>query len=206
MRYFKSIFALSAFFISIHVFAQQNAVTDDGKKVILNGDGTWQYVKKQNEPAPVSVRPLSASDLIKSDKIKFGVYYNKKHWGLTDEPLTPSCEFSFRHKKGDAFVMAITERIGVPLETLRDAAINNFKEKASKMEVLDSGYKYVNGIKILTMKVAATVNGIDVIYYGYYYGSDTMTIQLLAFTGANLYNEYKDDIFELLDGFTIFKD
>jgi hypothetical protein len=206
MRYFKSISALSVFFITIQLFAQQNAVTDDGKKVILNGDGTWQYVKERTEPAPVSVRPLASTELIKSDKIKFGVYYNKAHWSLTDEPLTPACEFSFKHKKGDAYVMAITERIGVPLETLRQLALNNFKEKSTKMEVLDSGYKYVNGIKILTMKVSATVNGINVIYYGYYYGSDTMTVQLLAFTGAGLYSEYKDDIFELLDGFTIFKD
>jgi hypothetical protein len=39
--------------------------------------------------------------------------------------------------------------------------------------------------------------------YGYYYGGKEGAIQVICFTGQNLFGKYERDLTELLDGFVI---
>lgn len=48
----KLIFILLTVFFAPMLFAQQNAITEDGKKVILNEDGTWEYVQEETGGIP----------------------------------------------------------------------------------------------------------------------------------------------------------
>ncbi|MBU2650111.1 MAG: hypothetical protein KKA81_04175 [Bacteroidetes bacterium] len=57
---------LSVFFFVGIGFAQQNATTDDGKKVVLNEDGTWDYVTENTGGIPGDCSTYIVTD---SDKI-----------------------------------------------------------------------------------------------------------------------------------------
>jgi hypothetical protein len=53
------------------------------------------------------------------------------------------------------------------------------------------------------MVMKGTIEGIQFVYYGYYYAGKAGTIQLLTYTSQNLFAEYKSEMTELLNGLTI---
>jgi hypothetical protein len=48
-----------------------------------------------------------------------------------------------------------------------------------------------------------TYQGIDVVYYGYYVSGKWGSLQALTFTGESLFDEYRDDFTEFLNGLVI---
>lgn len=54
-------------FTALSTFAQTEATTKDGKKVILNDDGTWKYAEKTNIETTIS---LDCADLISTETDK----------------------------------------------------------------------------------------------------------------------------------------
>jgi hypothetical protein len=48
-----------------------------------------------------------------------------------------------------------------------------------------------------------SIDGIKFTYLGYYYSSEGGTIQFISYTTQSLLEEYKNDMFGLLNGFTI---
>ena len=68
------------------------------------------------------------------------------------------------------------------------------------IKVVSEEYRNVNGIKVLMMQMAGTIQGMKIVYCGYYYSNDTGTIQLLTYTGENLLKSYHNDIETFLNG------
>ena len=73
-------------FISVLAQAQTKAVTDTGEEVLLFDDGTWKYANKDStstqKTIPLNpqkfVKKVSSSFLLKSKKMKIGVWINPK--------------------------------------------------------------------------------------------------------------------------------
>lgn len=64
----KLIFTISILtFTALSTFAQTEATTKDGKKVILNDDGTWKYVETTTTETAIS---LDCADLISTETDK----------------------------------------------------------------------------------------------------------------------------------------
>ena len=53
------------------------------------------------------------------------------------------------------------------------------------------------------MQMNGTLEGINFTYLGYYFSSPKGTVQLITYTSSNLVNEYRKNLEELLNGFTI---
>jgi hypothetical protein len=51
--------------------------------------------------------------------------------------------------------------------------------------------------------VEATVKGMPVTYYGYYYGGPAGTVQILTYTGRSLAAVCEQDFLEFLDGLRV---
>ena len=58
----------------------------------------------------------------------------------------------------------------------------------------------VNGLKVLNLHMEGTIQGMKFSFYGYYYSSANGSVQLVTYTGKNLFNDYKDDIELFLNG------
>src|SRR5690554_1733629 len=64
----KLIFTISILTLTVFsIFAQTEAITKDGKTVILNDDGTWKYAEPTTAPTTIS---LECSDLISTETDK----------------------------------------------------------------------------------------------------------------------------------------
>ncbi len=102
--------------------AQINAITETGKQVILNYDGTWKYVDDgspdKSETDSMGMNPekftksSAATFLVKSGINTIGIYINPKKWtfsGHRDNETNP--EYRFSSKSGDLSAMIVTERL-----------------------------------------------------------------------------------------------
>jgi hypothetical protein len=194
------------------VFSQEiTATTAGGRDVILNPNGTWHYVEEVETPSqadnglPQFFRPKSATVLLKGKRVTYGLWYDRSKW-LPDQDIdNASAEFELTHVEGDRYVVIIPERIQIPLETLKIAAIANAKKVAPDTRISFEEKRIVNGRKILFLKMDATIQGIPVSYINYYYSGKAGAVQLMTYTGQNLVEEYQPDIMDLLNGFEIYE-
>ncbi|MCC7520261.1 MAG: hypothetical protein IT220_01380, partial [Flavobacteriaceae bacterium] len=100
----------------------------------------------------------------------------------------------------DLYGMIISEKVEIPLETLRSIAIENGKSVAPDLKIMKEEYRTVNGLKLLLLQMNGTMQGIKFSYYGYYYSNTNGTVQFITYTSQNLLNSYIPEIEKLLNG------
>ena len=190
--------------------AQIKAVTSTGEEVILISDGTWKYtsaVAAETKEIAVNPAPFAkgkdATFQAKSTVVNAGIFLNPKKWSFKKGAPDGAAEFTFELKGKDAYGMLISERIDIPLESLKNIAFDNAKSAAPDIAIVKQEYRTVNGRKILCMQMDGTVSGIKFTYLGYYYSSKNGAIQLLTYTSQNLLEEYRKDLEDLLNGLEI---
>jgi len=199
---------LSSFAILLVFFtnAQQTATTEDGRKVMLYDSGKWEYVKETGDTSAVKIdlnnftKPATAKTFVKSEKNNFGVWYDNKKWKKNDASNNEDSEFGFTLAKGDGYAMAITERIEIDMDNLKDIALGNARKVAPDIELEKEEYRMVNGKKVKCIQMTGTATGIKFTFFGYYCSNDTGTIQFVCFTGKSLIKTYQKDFEELLNG------
>ena len=187
--------------------AQIRAITETGDEVILYKGGSWSYVNDSIIESPkISVnnkkffKSKKSTFLVKSKNLNVGIWINPKSWSFTKGTENDAFEFQFQKKGDDLYAMLISEKIQIPIETLKAIAIENAKRVASNIKVIKEEYRNVNGIKVLMMQMSGTIQGIKFTYYGYYYTNSNGTIQFLSYTGENLFTNYQYSIEEFLNG------
>ena len=111
-------------------------------------------------------------------------------------------KFDFTLKNKDAYGMLISEKIEIPLKTLKMAALGNARRVSSDVHVVKEEYRKVNGKMLLYLQMDGTINEVKFSYLGYYYSNESGTIQLLTYTASKLKDEYAKDLEEFLNGFT----
>jgi len=208
----KTLFLLTiTTFLTVYTsFAQTKAVTENGDEVILYNDGTWKY-KKQNEAtqgqqSSIATNPKKfkkdkdATFLLKSNNIDVGFWLDPSVWSFQKEIETPDIEFELELKDGDLYAMIITEEVEMPLDVLGDIAVENARDAAPDVEVMEREYRTVNGHQVLLQKINGTMQGIKFSYYGYYYSSEKGSVQFVTFTSQNLLDKYMDECETLLNG------
>lgn len=187
--------------------AGQRAVTEHGDVVILNDDGTWAYQDAAAattqeipvNPATFTKGPASVFPL-KSAKNNGQYWIDPKRWSFKKGDGTNQIEYEFELKNGDLYGMAITEAIEVEVENLAAIAFENARAAAPDARVLTKEYRTVNGIKVIYMTFAGTVQGIRLEYRGYYYSDASGSTQFVTYTGQNLADTYAADIEAFLNG------
>ena len=195
------------FFTGASVYSQISAITNTGDEVILYDDGTWEYVKEQIESQRILInnrkfeKSESSTFLVESKKLNIGIWIDPKMWKFSKDKQSEVTELFFEHRKKDLYGMLITEKIQIPVEKLRGIALENARSAAPDTKVVKEEYRMVNDTKVLMMQMIGTIQGIKFTYYGYYYSNKNGTVQLVSYTGQNLFEEYKNDIEVFLNGF-----
>lgn len=195
-------------FWGIPAISQVKAITDQGEEVILFNDGTWKYAKQNNsEIQPINLNgtlfqkhPLSSFQ-VKSTKTSIGVWLNPQKWTFTKNNQGDVKEYDFKLKDADTYGFLITEKIYIPLENLRDIALENARKVAPDLQVLNQEFRIVNNLKVLMVIMTGTIQGMKITYLCYYYSDEKVgSIQFLAFTGQNLFNSMQPEMAEFLNG------
>jgi len=193
--------------ITIVSHAQQKAVTEKGDEVILYENGSWKYVNdlgEKDKVIPTNPKIFKKSNsstfLLKSAKFDIGVWLDPKKWSFEKPDDNSAAEYELQLKDEDLYAMMITEKVEIPLETLRGIAIENAQEVAPDLQIVKEEYRVVNGLKVLLMQMNGTMKGIKFSYYGYYFTNSKGTIQFVTYTAQNLLSEYKSVCEEILNG------
>jgi len=193
---------------TLFIQAQIKAITDTGDEVVLNADGTWKFVNKEDDKVEqllVNTKKFNkdkkSTFLIKSKKVNVGIWINPKEWKLTSQIKSPAAEFIFRKRNEDLYAMMITEKSQIPLESLKNIAIINAQNASPDAKIIKQEYRNVNGVKVIMMQMTATLQGIKFVYYNYYYSNSNGAVQLLTYTSENLFEHYKKGIETFLNGF-----
>ncbi len=198
--------------MSFYSYASKKAVTEEGDVVILKNDGTWVYENGKAEEAievplnpNVFTKPSASKFKIKSSKTDANFWINPKAWKFEknkngEEPS----EYTFTLKGEDLYAMAITERLQMKLPDLINQALSNAQDVAPDTKIITQEYRMVNGHKVMFLHMEGTIQSVKFGYLGYYHSNDSGVTQYLTYTGANLVNGYRDEIFDFLNGFTVF--
>lgn len=186
------------------------ARTETGKEVLLYPDGTWKQVE---EVKPLSSRPgtydkpASAQKVFKSKTGVCGIWLDESKWKSSSRKSLEESdfEFMFEHTAGDAYAGVIIERIAMPLSGLKQTALEALKETHSNVKVISEEKRVVNGHEVLCLIIETTINQIPLTFYNYYYAGKAGSIQLVTWTGTNLFDEYKQDLTNFLNGLELYK-
>lgn len=181
------------------------ARTESGKEVVLSPDGTWKYVtdgEPHSRPPAGMTRPAGAKAVHKAQFGGFSIWYDDTKW-VKSAQEDEEGRLEFRLKRGDGYGIIIVEELGIPINTLKELAMENAKSAAPDAKIVFEEFRTVNGKEVLCLKIDGTVKEIPFRYFGYYYGGKTGSIQLLTFTGRQIFAKYEQDFLEFLNGLEI---
>jgi len=194
-------------FIALCGFTQKKAITEFGEEVILYENGSWEYLGADtlsNIEIPTSNERFEKSEkatfLLKSTRINLGFWINPKKWSFTKAGENEDAEYELQLREGDLYGLIISEKIEIPLLSLREIALENGRSAAPNLHIVQEEYRIVNGLKVLFLQMDGTVQGIKISYYGYYYSSPEGTVQFLTYTSQNLLDEFRSSCEDLLNG------
>jgi hypothetical protein len=168
--------------------------------VLLYPDGTWKLDTAQRVGTSARgphTKPASATaslEILKEARLS----YDPNKW-RREETSTAGRQV-LRHANGDGYVMVVAERLQVPMATFKEIVLNNAKSGAPDAKLVAEDVREVNGVPVTCMEITGTARGILFHYYGYYHTGKLGSIQVIAYTGESLFEEYKPDFDELLNG------
>jgi len=198
-----TLFAFAITTVTPLIASEMGATGDDGRRVILKDDHTWipEPPKKSTSKGTTFSKSEKAKSYLPLRGEKFGIWYDPDKW--IQAPSDDSNKVQLNHKDGDVYAMIFAERIGMTVEGLKDIAIKNARKVSPNIEVTFEEKRVVNGVEILAMKMQGVIQGIEFVYYSYYYASKGGTIQCITYTSSGLFGEYEKALTDFLNGLTI---
>lgn len=101
---------LFTFLLSVNISAQIKATTEDGRRVILNQDGSWVF--DEEKPSTKTTEELTCDDLTKKvvDKMSGNTFYSQKETLIVSQDGTNG--FGFTMLSSDGTLILNTKAIG----------------------------------------------------------------------------------------------
>lgn len=184
------------------------ATTEEGKTVILMDDGTWRHTQESRQgpqaaqPGEFARSPFATQEY-RGKKGYYSLWLNPSKWTILENNLNQVAEYSFCHANGEAYGMLIFERTRIPIDSLEQIVLQNAINAAPDARSTVSVDRTVNGSDVRFVIIEGTISGISFIYNCYLY-SGKFSAQIITFTSRELYDEYKEDFQEFLNGFTVY--
>ena len=210
----KKIFTLAVLLQSLTFIAQQRALTEDGKEVVLFDNGTWKFVNESDAKALETTitnnnlfeKSRNASFLMKSKKLDVGVYFDPKKWKLATQNISPHVEYFFaeRNSNDGYFGFMITEKVQIAtLKNLKDLIIENVNRNVDYFRLKESEYRTVNGMKVLYIRYAANTKGMDFEYAGNYSINSDGYAGVVGFASQKVFEQSFGAVQELINGISV---
>lgn len=185
--------------LAVAAQAQEVATTASGKQITVFPDGTWKALPVS--PATATSRPVGAISKLEVNRGRSAVYYDPNKWKLQNEE--EGGRSKFQHADGDGYAIVIAERVGMSIDVLKNIALQNAQAVAPDAIIVSEEPRKVNGADLVMLHLEGTMSGIPFTYLGYYYTGEHGTIQVITFTGRNLFAEFRSDFEEFLNGFVV---
>jgi hypothetical protein len=178
------------------------AVTQDGRFVVLQPNGTWRY-EEAKASSPSIPRPLGATVLLAGRQVPYGVWLDLARWRVVDPKQNQAAEYEFTHLGGQAGAIVIPDANRVNPDTWKQIVITNARGAAPDARITKEERKTVNGVPVLVLQWEGTGSMGPFIHYGYYYTGSRGAVQIVTYTFAATFEQYRADLTAFLDGFVV---
>lgn len=180
------------------------AITQDGKVVILNPDGTWRFVEEPKRASSLmGTRPPGASLLVAGKQVPYGIWIDQSRWRPTEPKQNPVAEYEFTHAGGYAGAIVIAEATRIPPESWKRIVIANARREVPDVRITREERKTVNGAPVLVLQSEGTSSLGPFVYYGYYYSGPRWAVQVVTYTFAGLFEQSRAELTTFLDGLVV---
>ncbi len=135
------------------------------------------------------------SDLttIEGADVNYSLSYDPAEWTFTKSTDGSASEYDFENSNGSVFGQVIAEELELDMDTLEETVLANAQAADPKAEITSSTDKMVNGKNVRVLEMKATIEGLNFVYYGYYYTGAEGTLQVMTWTTSNLSDKYRAD-------------
>jgi len=165
------------------------------------GPMEWTQLGQNTKRVPPSPQAaVSASGLLKINRY-ISLRYDPDRW----RPAAPENkgQLALLHSSGEAHALVIAERIAVSRGSVEDVALANAQSADPRAKIVYRQQRRINGADVRFVKIEAEVNEVPMVYWGYFYGGEYGTVQVVTYTEKDLLPKYEKEFLELLEGFTI---
>jgi hypothetical protein len=152
-------------------------------------------------PPAVVAGGSGASGILTILEGRMSVRYDPSKW--IQAPTSGAGRFEFSYVPGEGVAVVIAERVAMPADKVAGMALANIRKQDSGARMTLKQKRRVAGADVWFQTVEATVKGMPVTYYGYYYGGPAGTVQILTYTGRSLAAVCEQDFLEFLDGLRV---
>lgn len=172
------------------------AVTEDGRKVILQANGKWNFDTSPNKVA------RKKSDFYQTKVPDFSLTYDNTKWNL-DPSREGNTRQLFRHINAPVIGMVIADEIPANAATMKNIALYHAKKADPNAKIITEEMRKLSGQDILTLKFMAGIEGLEFFYHGNYYANENGNVQVICFTSQQLFHKYEADCKQFIDGLKI---
>lgn len=183
------------------------AITQDGRVVVLQPNGTWKYVEEPKASSSASpaapARPPGATMLLAGRQVPYGIWIDQSRWRFTDPRQNTVAEHEFMHASGQAGALIVAEPNRIAPESWKQIVINNARREAPDARITREEKKTVNGVPVILLQSEGTGSLGPFVYYGYYYTGPRGAVQVVTYSFAGTFEQYRADLTAFLDGFVV---
>lgn len=129
----------------------------------------------------------------------FEMTYDPLKWRQqkVDEPGV----VQFVHRSGEAYIKVIADRNQVSPDGLRSVVLENARNASPEITLVYETPRTINGLPVRVMRYSGENKGFKFTFYNQIFADASGNVQLAAWTGTNLFDEYRADFLELFAGF-----
>lgn len=147
----------------------------------------------------------SAKKQVTNAHDQFLIKYDDKAWKrIPPATLNEEAEFAFQCKKSDVWCAVISEETPIAADKLYRIAIKNMEDHTgTKVDILKSELRTVNGHEVVRGVLRANLSGITFVFDSYYFSNEKGSVQFTTWTSDSVYERVKDDIAVFLNGLVV---
>jgi hypothetical protein len=180
------------------------AITQDGRVVVLQPNGTWRYSEEPKGPSTLGqTRPPGATVLLAGRQVPYGIWFDPSRWRLADRKQNQAAELEFLHASGQAGALVIAETTRIPFENWKQIVLNNARREAADARITREDKKTVHGAPVMVLQSEGTGSLGPFVYFGYYYSGPRGAVQVVTYTFAGAFEQYRAEFTAFLDGFVV---
>jgi len=161
----------------------------------------------QSSPPPL-VEPFNAptSPSVPAHEALLGGHatldYDASAWTRSTVEGEPN-SFQLTNSTGEFIVKVVTSRLQVSLDKIPDLELASTLKTDPKARIIDRRFEKVNGVRMGSFQMLATVSGVEFWYYTRYYSDANGTIEVIGHAASDLIQQVGPVFDKVLDGLHI---
>lgn len=194
MLIFRQLATLVLFAVVAVAQTSYSGTLENGSKVRLFVDGTWEYVERpagQSNGAVVRVETAVP---------RYALSYDSTKWTPTENGGT---RLMLQHSSGQAFAVLMGAPIPISVESLVELNFNQTRRIDPEADIISSELTSVSDTELMKVDVLATASSISFHYRSLYFGGENGNAVLSTFAIVEAFADVESDLDELLSGFEI---